>query len=329
MARLCNRRWCWLEWRWNACWCGNSLWLLTPGRAHGCDWSNAWGGCWRCGGGCRGNRVGLTLSCCNCEFSLWWWLLMVVTMALRWAIYGTWMGYLWHLELETWWVRDFGTRGFEHEIFFTRDFLNTNRTNNTNLFGTRGFLTRGFWHTDLTDFAYGTLNTRFFSHEIFWTRITRITRILFCTRISLSRILCSWCLNTNLTNNTNIFWHTDLIFFSTRISRILSLRLVVNDNSLWLLTRCGYWLVVVIDSLWLLTRYGYWLIVVIDLLWLLACYVLNDKSKKISVSHAKHWQIREIRVRNKNIRAIRSSCERTAVNKDPWDSWDPCASSLK
>ena len=46
---------------------------------------------------------------------------------------------------------------------------------------------------------------------------------------------------------------------------------------------------------------------VIDLLWLLSCYVLNDKSKKISVSHAKHWQIREIceiRV-HKNIRVIR------------------------
>ena len=57
---------------------------------------------------------------------------------------------------------------------------------------------------------------------------------------------------------------------------------------------------------------------VIGLLLLLTCYVLNDKSKKISVSHAKHWQIREIReirVRNKYIRAIRSSCERTAANK--------------
>ena len=46
---------------------------------------------------------------------------------------------------------------------------------------------------------------------------------------------------------------------------------------------------------------------VIGSLWLLACYVLNDKSKKISVSHAKHWQIREIceiRVL-KNIRVIR------------------------
>lgn len=264
MARLCNRRWCWPEWRWNACWCGNSLWLLTPGRARGCDRSNAWGGCWRCGGGCRGNRVGLTLSCCNCEFSLWWWLLMVVTMALRWAIYGTWMGYLWHLGLETWWVRDFGTRGFEHEIFFTRDFLNTNRTNNTNLFGTRGFLTRGFWHTDLTltDFAFGTLNTRFFSHEIF--------------------------LNTNNPNNTNIFWHTDLthgffaldvwtrilritrIIFGTRISFFLHTDLTnltdfePSARCEWqlvgLLTRCGYWLIVVIDLLWLLTCCGYWLV---------------------------------------------------------------------
>ena len=46
---------------------------------------------------------------------------------------------------------------------------------------------------------------------------------------------------------------------------------------------------------------------VIDSLWLLTCCGLNDKSKKISVSHAKHWQIREIceiRVL-KNIRVIR------------------------
>ena len=50
-------------------------------------------------------------------------------------------------------------------------------------------------------------------------------------------------------------------------------------------------------------RCGYWLVVVIGLLWLLARYVLNDKSKKISVSHAKHWQS-EIRV-HKNIRVIR------------------------
>ena len=90
-------------------------------------------------------------------------------------------------------------------------------------------------------------------------------------------------------------------------------------GSLWLLARCGYWLVVVVGSLWLLACYGCWLVMVIGSLWLLACYVLNDKSKKISVSHAKHWQIREIceiRVL-KNIRAIRSSCERTAANKDP------------
>ena len=251
---------------------------------------------------------------------------MVVTMALRWAIYGTWMGYLWHLELEKWWVRDFGTRGFEHEIFWTRDFLNTNRTNNTNLFGTRGFLTRVFWHTDLTDltdFAYGTLNTRFFYTRFFWTRITRITRIFFGTRISLiSRILSSWCLNTNLTNNTNFIWHTDIIFFAHGSHESHGFWAF---GSLWMTTR---W---VIDSLWLLAYCGYWLVVVIGSLWLLTCYVLNDKSKKMSVSHAKHWQIREIceiRVL-KNIRAIRSSCERTAANKDPWDSWDPCASSLK
>ena len=50
----------------------------------------------------------------------------------------------------------------------------------------------------------------------------------------------------------------------------------------------------VIGLLWLLTCYGYWLIVVIGSLWLLTRYVLNDKSKKMSVSHAKHWQIREI-----------------------------------
>lgn len=110
-------------------------------------------------------------------------------MALGWAIYGTWNWW-------TWWLHEiYGTRGFEHEIFWTRDFLNTNRTNNTNLFGTRGFLTWGFWHTDLTDltdFAYGTLNTRFFYTRFFWTRITRITRIFFCTRIWLTftRLRC-------------------------------------------------------------------------------------------------------------------------------------------
>ena len=94
------------------------------------------------------------------------------------------MGYLWHLGLVNLMVaRDFGTRGLEHEIFFTRDFLNTNRTNNTNLFGTRGFLTRGFWHTDLG------FCLRHFEHEIFLHEIF---------------------LNTNNTNNTNIILHTDL-----------------------------------------------------------------------------------------------------------------------
>ena len=57
----------------------------------------------------------------------------------------------------------------------------------------------------------------------------------------------------------------------------------------------------VIGLLWLLTCCGYWLVMVIDSLWLLTCCGLNDKSKKISVSHAKHWQIRVL----KNIRVIR------------------------
>ena len=62
---------------------------------------------------------------------------------------------------------------------------------------------------------------------------------------------------------------------------------------------------------------------VIGLLWLLTCYVLNDKSKKISVSHAKHWQIREIceiRVRNKNIRVIRKIRvqKKSRVPNDEW-----------
>ena len=204
-------------------------------------------------------------------------------MVLGWAIYGTWNWW-------TWWLHEILAHEmslyifFEHEIRrrptdrreviirITRMFFCTLEHEiflNTN----NSNNTNIFWHTDLT---HG-----FFALDV-WTRILRITRIIFGTRIS-------------------FFLHTDLI------SRIFSLRLVVNDNSLWLLTRCGYWLVVVIDSLWLLTRYGYWLIVVIDLLWLLACYVLNDKSKKISVSHAKHWQIREIRVL-KNIRVIRFLC---------------------
>ena len=200
-------------------------------------------------------------------------------MALGWAIYGTWNRW-------TWWLHeilvhgDLNTRFFEHEIFWTRI------ARITRIFLAHGAFLREFFGTRISDFAFGTLITRFFSHEIF--------------------------LNTN---NTNIFKHTDLGFclrhfeheiFWTRITRmlfctrisliswILSLRLVVNDNSLWLLTRCGYWLVVVIDSLWLLTHCGYWLVVVIGLL----CF---------------KWQIKK---------DVREPCEALA---DPWDLWDPCA----
>ena len=61
---------------------------------------------------------------------------------------------------------------------------------------------------------------------------------------------------------------------------------------------------------------------VIDSLWLLTCCGLNDKSKKISVSHAKHWQIREIceiRVL-KNIRVIRviRVQKKSRVQDDEW-----------
>ena len=61
---------------------------------------------------------------------------------------------------------------------------------------------------------------------------------------------------------------------------------------------------------------------VIDSLWLLACCGLNDKSKKMSVSHAKHRQIREIceiRVQN-NIRVIRviRVQKKSRVQDDKW-----------
>ena len=67
--------------------------------------------------------------------------------------------------------------------------LNTNNSDNTNIF-----------------LAHG-------SHSIFfWTRITRITRIFFCTRIALCILL-----NTNYADNTNIFiWHTDLTDLCSR-----------------------------------------------------------------------------------------------------------------
>ena len=161
------------------------------------------------------------------------------------------------------------------------------------------------WHLDGLSMALGigeldgctrSWNTK--CHSIFfWTRIIRITRMFFGTWISLFALdvwTRDFFLNTNFTNKTNVFWHTDLTDLTDlEPSARCEWQLVVVVDSLWLLTRCGYWLVVVIDSLWLLTHCGCWLIVVIGLLWLLTCYVLNDKSKKISVSHAKHWQIRE------------------------------------
>ena len=62
------------------------------------------------------------------------------------------MGYLWHLELVNLMVaRDLGTRNVT--LYF---FLNTNNSNNTNV----------FWHTDLTDLTDSLL--LMFEHEIFF-----------------------------------------------------------------------------------------------------------------------------------------------------------------
>ena len=133
---------------------------------------------------------------------------------------------------------DLNTRFFEHEISWTRIARIT-----------RIFLAHG------SHVSHG-FCLRHFEHEIFWTRITRITRMLFCTRISrISRILPTalWTqdfLNTNNTNNTNIILHTDLTDLG-----------FLAFGSLWMTTR---W---VIDLLWLLTCCGYWLVMVIDLLW--------------------------------------------------------------
>ena len=164
-------------------------------------------------------------------------------MALGWAIYGTWDwkhdGYVILVHV------DLNTRFFSHEIFWTRI------ARITRIFLAHGAFLREVFGTRISDFAFGTLNTRFF-----WTRITRI---LFCTRISLSRILCSWCLNTNLTNNTNFIWHTDIIFFAHGSHESHGFWAF---GSLWMTARCGYWLVVVIGLLWLLTCCGYWLVVV-------------------------------------------------------------------
>ena len=90
-----------------------------------------------------------------------------------------------------------GTHDVEHLIL-----LNTNLTNNTNLFGTRIFLF--YTHTDLTDHTL--------LHEIFLnTNLTNLfgTRIfLFYTHTDLTDhtdLLHEIFLNTNLTNNTNLF----------------------------------------------------------------------------------------------------------------------------
>ena len=85
-----------------------------------------------------------------------------------------------------------GTHDVEHLIL-----LNTNLTNNTNLFGTRIFL---FLYAHGSHGSHG-FCLRHFEHEIFFEHLI--------------------LLNTNLTNNTNLFGMRIFLFFiHTRISRI-------------------------------------------------------------------------------------------------------------
>ena len=209
-------------------------------------------------------------------------------MALGWAIYGTWNWW-------TWWLHEI----LEHEMSLYI-FLNTNNSNNTNV----------FLHTWTRDFFEHEIRRRPTDRREVITRITRIfflhTELIFFAHGSHgSHGSLFAAVRSHL--NMRFFWTRILHeFYLAHGSHFLSTRISLTD--LEPSARCEWQLVTVIGSLWLLT-----------------CYVLNDKSKKISVSHAKHRQIREIceiRVRNKYIRAIRSSCERTAANKD---LWDPCA----
>ena len=142
------------------------------------------------------------------------------------------------------------------------------------------------WHLDGLSMALGigeldgytrSWNTK--CHSIFfWTRIIRITRMFFGTRISqISRILCSWCLNTRFFLNTNftltrILFGTRLSFFKhTDLTDLTDFELLMFEHefyshgfwafgSLWMTARCGCWLVVVIGLLWLLACCGYWLV---------------------------------------------------------------------
>ena len=102
------------------------------------------------------------------------------------------------------------------------------------------------------------------SHESSHGSFTRIFHANL-SREFFTRIFYEIFLNTNFTNITNIFKHTDIIFLKhTDLTDL---------TDFWAFgSLCDYWLVV-----WLLTRYDF-----------------NDKSKKLSVSHAKHRQIREI-----------------------------------
>ena len=115
------------------------------------------------------------------------------------------MSYLWHLDGLSMALGigelDGCTRSWNTKCH-SIFFLNTNNSNNTNV----------FWHTDLTDLTDSLL--LMFEHEIFFEHEFYEGEFY-------------------LAHGYHFFLRTDLI------SRILSLRLVVNDSSLCLLTRCG------------------------------------------------------------------------------------------
>ena len=64
-----------------------------------------------------------------------------------------------------------------------KSFLNTNRTNNTNIFCSRGSYSVFLTHTDLTNLVRSVALT------VFWTRITRITRIILLSQILYKRFV--------------------------------------------------------------------------------------------------------------------------------------------
>ena len=120
----------------------------------------------------------------------------------------------------------------DHTDSFTTRFLNTNRTNYTNI----------LLHTDLTDHTDSC--SQRCAHG-FWTRLARIKRIIYCTRISrisrITRILFRSVALTVFeheirrrpTDRREVIKRIKRIFYCTRISRITRIfyNEILNTNS--------------------------------------------------------------------------------------------------